>query len=154
MDVWVSGCLPSHWDRPLGFLLVFTARCCGESSSWHRAPGLGSLVWVGNPHSQGTPPSSKCPFGVWGQPVLCLHSSFQSECGLFFMSLVIGVLFSQSSDDSWGWLLYNLLTILMIWWEAEDTAFIYSAMLDPPLSASILMGCWGKAQWDVFLLSC
>ena len=31
---------------PIQSLLVFTARYCGDLSSWHWKPGLGSLMWV------------------------------------------------------------------------------------------------------------
>lgn len=38
---------------------------------------------------------------AWGQPVLHLNPFYPSHCGLF-IALVIGVLFSLSSDDSGG----------------------------------------------------
>lgn len=43
--VWFSSCPPTHQERQTGSSLTFTARCPGNSSSWHRTPGLGSLAW-------------------------------------------------------------------------------------------------------------
>ena len=53
--VWVGECLFGFFKRkwlrlqqflpPTQSLLVFAARSCGDLSSWHWNPGLGSLLW-------------------------------------------------------------------------------------------------------------
>ena len=45
-----------------------------------------------------------CHTWVWDQPVPHLHSSYQSWCGFFFNSIVVGLPFSSVSDGSKWWL--------------------------------------------------
>lgn len=54
------------------FLLIFIARCCGDSSSWHRTHWLGILLWSWDPsffrgelHLQSVPPVAQhLPVGL------------------------------------------------------------------------------------------
>lgn len=80
-------------------LMVFTARY-GDSFSQHWCPRLESLVWGWDFHSSEGPFAAKIPSRflittglVWDLPIPCLHPSYKSQCH-FFMSLVIGVLFT------------------------------------------------------------
>ena len=61
--------------------------------------------------------------GVWDQPILCLHHSYQSQCGFFFNSVVVGFLFSSVSDSSGWWLFYSLIVILM--WLCKEAKCVY-----------------------------
>ena len=41
-----------------------------------------------------------CHMWVWDQPILRLHLSYQSQCGFFFNSIIVGLPFSSISDSS------------------------------------------------------
>lgn len=58
--------------------------------------------------------------------VLCIS---QSCCGLFCNSLVIRLLFSQSSVGYSGWLFYILVLITVWSWKKMNVASIYSAAI-------------------------
>ena len=54
-----------------------------------------------------------------GLPLLLLCSSYQSQCGFFF--LVINLLFSQSSVGQSGWFFPNLVEFPVWFWEKGNT---------------------------------
>lgn len=92
--------------------LVFTARCYRESSSQHLWSWLGSWCGVGIPRSSAGITLlmlNHTPW-VWDLPIPCFCPSCQSPRGFFFMPLVIGILFRESSESSGGsqWWFYNL----------------------------------------------
>lgn len=82
----LRGCLsfqpPSISPWQTEFSLIFIAKCCGNSSSLHRSPGLGSpgWDWDSSLFQRGVPPPQRCPLlGV--QPLsVCLGSAhFESS---------------------------------------------------------------------------
>lgn len=97
-EISLRGHLPSHWDGLKEFLLIFIARCgtlllsIGPLGAWYGAGAPPSSVGTS------TTKVSHLVFNhylwVWGHCVLFLCSSYQSQCCLFFMSLVTGLLFS------------------------------------------------------------
>lgn len=75
-NAWVSSIPLSHPE----FLLIFTARCCGIPCYSAGTSAAEISLWI---------------FAwMWNQPVSHLHPFYQSPCGFFFISLVIGFLFS------------------------------------------------------------
>lgn len=82
-------------------LLVFTARCHGNSYFWYRISGLGSLAldWDSSLFKEEPLPlrcPSWCSATILGLGVSPLHVSAHPTilCDLFYISLVIGFLFS------------------------------------------------------------
>ena len=94
-------------------------------------PGSGSLGWgAGTPHSLGWNSAAKislwsfiCYVWMWDRPISNLRPSYQSQCGFFFKSLVVGLPFSQISGGSEWWLFCSLVVILTWLWQDTNTAF-------------------------------
>ena len=114
-----SFCLPQP-QSPLGFI----ARSYSDCSSWHWKP------WAGGSGMELGPLTFEksllifiCHTWVWDQPVPLLFSSYWSQCGFFFNSVVVGLPFSLISDSSEWWLSYSLVVILM--WLCKEASHIY-----------------------------
>lgn len=69
-------------------LLIITARCWGNYFSLHRISGMGSPVWDWESSLFKRTSATDVTFPVFN------HPSYQSLCGVFFIFLLIGVLFS------------------------------------------------------------
>ena len=100
--------------------MVFTASSYGHFSSWHWNPGLEGLVWGWNPlllmGSSATEMS--LPIFIWhtcmwDQPVPHFYPTYQSWCGFFFKSLVVGLAFSWISGCTEWWVSCSLVVILV-----------------------------------------
>lgn len=74
-------------------------------------------------------PILHCHKCVWGPARFTSLPHLPSLLGSFFMSLVIGVLFSYFSGGPQGWLFYNLVVIFMWSWEMASIAFTYFVIL-------------------------
>ena len=90
----------------LKYPLVFMARGCGDFflalEAWAGEPGvvLEALTLPGGTLQPRYPfRFSTATHGCGASPVFCLYS-YQCQGGLFFMSSVVGLLFSQTSGDS------------------------------------------------------
>ena len=99
----------------------FAYRSCGDLSSWHWNPGLGSWCWSGTPHSQNIPPEFLST-QVWGQPVQHPCPSYQS--GWMWFLLFCRLPFSLISDVPEWWLFYILGVILMWLYEEASQVFL------------------------------
>lgn len=127
---------------------VFMAQSYGIFSSWYWSPGLRHPVWGWDPlllktgtlwpiyHS---PFFFKCHTWVLGQPIPGLHPSYPSQWTFLFNSLAVGHLFSQISGGSELWLFCGAVVMLMWFWEAASTVFIYTITVAPPLWHSFLL---------------
>ena len=96
-SAWVFSCPPSHSATiSTGF---------HNQKFWGLLPGTGAVdwgAWCGSGthcSSRGTPVAEidllifNCHTEVWDQPNPCLHFSYESRCGFFFIPLVIRILF-------------------------------------------------------------
>lgn len=99
---------PTVFCFPRSYSWLFCkARCNRNSFSWHLCPRQESMVWGLDPsllrgdlHSQAITliyQSSYHGYNSLSRP--CLHPSYSYQCG-FFITLVIGILFSLSSGGS------------------------------------------------------
>lgn len=120
----------------MGFPTDVHSQNCGVSSSQHKCSKLGSRMWGWGPlplrgHlcSQDLSPNSSLPQMRVGPARLTSLPHLPSLLGSFFMSLVIGVLFSYFSGGPQGWLFYNLVVIFMWSWEMASIAFTYFVIL-------------------------
>ena len=101
----------------------FTDKSNGDFSSWHCNSELGGLVGVWGPSLLDLFPVFVRHIWVWDHPIPCLCPSYQSQCGFFFNSVVVGFLFSSVSDSSGWWLFYSLIVILM--WLCKEAKCVY-----------------------------
>ena len=139
--IWVSPCMGplrgSAWDSRSFHLsqsqspLVFTTKSYGTGTL-----GWGGLVWGWDPSllggtsaSQDISPSFYLPHIGVGPACFAFCSSYNSWCGFFFNSVVVGLLFSSVYSHS-EWLLFCSLVVILMWlWEEVSTMFISSATL-------------------------
>lgn len=108
-----------HWFPQL--------RSYGNFSFWHWSPGLESPVWTSTAEISFS--IFKYYMWVWDQHVPHLHPSSQSQCGFFYISLIIGLLFRYTSADSQLWLFCSLVVLLMWLWEGASNKITYSNIL-------------------------
>ena len=89
--------------------LVFTGRTYADFSSWHfsyggllflEASARGPTVGLGPLTPEISLQIFICHTSVWDQPVPGLCPSYQSQCGFFFKSIVVGLPFSSVSGRS------------------------------------------------------
>ena len=100
---------------PIQSLLLFATRSCGDLSSWHWNPGLGSLVWGWDSLLLRYPSwIFICHMCVWDQPIIvCVPPTSLDGCG-FFNSIVVRLPFNLIFDFSEQWL-FSILAVILMW---------------------------------------
>ena len=85
-------------------------------------------------------------FHMWVRdlPIQHLYPSYQSLHGCFCISLVTGLLFSETSSGSQWWLSCNLVVLLMWSWKEASIVFVLYIVLNLTLRNVNYHGLWAN----------